>query len=213
MVKCNRVINIISLCCLAFIISGCAVGFYKGRPSDLSKIEELKDELTRLKEAKSLLEDKLRKEIDSDQVKVNMEDRGLVITFLAEVLFDSGKSGIRREGKNILDKVVRVIKDEDMNNDIGVEGHTDNEPIKHSGYKSNWELSTARATSVLHYLVDDCGLKPERLSATGYGEYRPVESNDTLGGRQKNRRVEIIIKPAGEVAKAEKPADNKGYIK
>jgi len=78
---------------------------------------------------------------------------------------------------------------------VGIEGHTDNVPITYSGWKSNWELSTARATSVLHYLIDDGRLRPESLSAIGYGEYRPVTSNETEEGRQLNRRVEVVILP------------------
>jgi chemotaxis protein MotB len=200
---------------LVFAISGCAVGFYKGRPSDTAKIEELKDELSRLKEAKAILESRLKGEIDKKQVKVSMEDRGLVITFVAEVLFDSGKASVKSEGKEILVKIADVVKEESIDNYIGVEGHTDNEPIKYSGWKSNWELSTARATNVLHYLVDECGLNPEKLSATGYGEYRPVASNETADGRQKNRRVEIIIKPQ-EVTKASRGSEeteDSAYIK
>ncbi len=193
--------NIVFICLIVsvcFIISGCAVGFYKGRPSDKRKIEELQDELERLKEAKSLLEERLKTEIDSDQVALTMEDRGLVITFVAEVLFDSGKADLKPGGEKILKKIGAVIKQETADNEIGIEGHTDNVPIKYSGWKSNWELSTARATSVLHYLEDNCSLTPAKLSATGYGEYRPVASNDTKAGRQKNRRVEIIIKPLPE---------------
>ncbi|MFH1782408.1 MAG: OmpA family protein, partial [Candidatus Omnitrophota bacterium] len=78
---------------------------------------------------------------------------------------------------------------------IGIEGHTDNEPIKYSGWKSNWELSTARATSVLHYIVDERGIAPERVSATGHGEFKPVSSNDTEDGKRQNRRVEIVVLP------------------
>ena len=77
---------------------------------------------------------------------------------------------------------------------VGIEGHTDNRPIKKSGWKSNWELSTARALSVLHYLSEKSVAEP-RLAAIGYGEYKPVASNDTKEGRQKNRRVEIVILP------------------
>jgi chemotaxis protein MotB len=95
----------------------------------------------------------------------------------------------------VLEKVSKVIRDKVSDREIGVEGHTDNDPIKYSGWKSNWELSTARATSVLHYLVEKGGLNPKKLSAIGYGEYRPIMSNDTPEGRQKNRRVEIVIVP------------------
>lgn len=199
---------------LAIIISGCAVGFYKGRPTDIKKISELEDELSRLNATKRLLEDRLKKEIEAKQVKLEMGERGLVITFVAEVLFDSGKAKLRGEGKDALDKIAKVLRDEALQNEIGIEGHTDNEPIKYSGWKSNWELSTARATTVLHYL-EEKGIAPKKLSATGYGEYRPVASNDTVEGRQKNRRVEIIIKPIGgiEKVKAKPKAVKEEYIK
>jgi chemotaxis protein MotB len=180
---------------MSLALSGCAVGFYKGRPSDKQKIEELKDELARLREAKAALDGRLREEIDSDKVSLTMDDRGIVITFVAEVLFDSGKADLKPEGMEILKKIAYVINEEAADNEIGIEGHTDNVPIKHSHWKSNWDLSTARSTSVLHYLISDCVLKPDNLSATGYGEYRPVKSNSTVEGRQANRRVEIIIKP------------------
>jgi len=201
----RNVFKIGLLCVILFVtsvfITGCAVSFYRGRPSDKAKIEELKDELQELREAKSMLEQRLMQEIGKERVKVEMADRGLVITFVAELLFDSGKAKIKSGGKAVLDKIASVLKQITPDNEIGIEGHTDNEPIKYSGYKSNWELSTARSTEVLHYLVDKGGLNPERLSATGYGEYRPVASNETKEGRQKNRRVEIIIKPKVKIKK------------
>jgi chemotaxis protein MotB len=212
MKTCFNMITVVLIVC--FLVSGCAVSFHKGRPSDKAKIEQLKDELARLQEARSMLDSRLKSEIASDQVSLAMDERGIVITFVAEVLFDSGKADLKPDGKNMLKKVASVIREEAVDNEIGVEGHTDNVPIKHSGWKSNWELSTARATSVLHYLVNDCGLKPNNLSATGYGEYRPVVSNNTKEGRQANRRVEIIIKPMPDAKVSYGSADmNKGYIK
>ncbi len=214
MARSSNMLFVFPILLVCFLFSGCAVGFYKGRPSDKVKIEKLQDELVRLREAKSLLEERLKSEINSDQVALTMEDRGLVITFVAEVLFDSGKAKLKPGGESILKKVGSVIKQETAENEIGVEGHTDNVPIKYSGWKSNWELSTARATSVLHYLEDDCGLMPTKLSATGYGEYRPVESNDIEEGRQSNRRVEIIIKPLPETAvEYEEVEEDVEYIK
>jgi chemotaxis protein MotB len=205
---------IILLMCICLVASGCAVSFHKGRPSDKAKIEALQDELASLREAKSELDSRLRSEIDSDQVSLTMDDRGIVITFVAEVLFDSGKADLKADGKTILRKIASVISQEAKYNEIGVEGHTDNVPIKLSGWKSNWELSTARATSVLHYLVNECGLTPNNLSATGYGEYRPVASNATKEGRQSNRRVEIIIKPMPDAKVSYNSSDmNRGYIK
>jgi chemotaxis protein MotB len=88
-----------------------------------------------------------------------------------------------------------VLRDNVPQLGVGIEGHTDNQPIKFSNWKSNWELSTARALSVLHYLVDNRGIAPERLSVMGYSEYRPVASNDTWEGRKMNRRVEVVILP------------------
>jgi chemotaxis protein MotB len=95
-----------------------------------------------------------------------------------------------------------VIQEKVADRDIGIEGHTDNEPIKHSGWKSNWELSTARATSVLHFL-EEGGVNPRQMVASGYGEYRPMVSNDDPSSRQKNRRVEIVILPK-ELTKRER---------
>ncbi len=201
---------------LIFFAAGCAINLYSGRPSDKAKIGALTDEVDKLQklreeekrqlqEAMDLLQKRLKTEIDDKQVRLEMAERGLVITFVAEVLFDSGKAVIRKEAYPILDKVTRVIKDKVYDREIGVEGHTDNKPIKLSGWKSNWELSTARATSVLHYLVDNGKLNPRKLSAIGYGEYRPIVSNDTIEGRQKNRRVEIVVIP--KAAKDRAPAD------
>ncbi|MFH1645224.1 MAG: OmpA family protein [Candidatus Omnitrophota bacterium] len=209
--------QIVLVCFSAILFAGCSVGFYAGRPSDKAliaqnqhkirehkaQIVKLETELASLKQAKTLMESKLKQEITDNQIDVDLQDRGLVITFLTEILFDSGKSTVKVDGQKMLDKIASVVLSEDMSNDIGIEGHTDNVPIQFSGFKSNWELSTARATSVLHYMLDSCGLDPENLSATGYGEYQPVASNDTAEGRQQNRRVEIIIKPE-ELSQAEK---------
>ncbi|MCM8781831.1 MAG: OmpA family protein [Candidatus Omnitrophica bacterium] len=212
--------NLIAAVLLAFVVTGCAVNLYSGRPSDKAKIGALSSEVEKLQklrekerqelqEAMELLEKRLKQEIGDKEVRLEMAERGLVITFVAEVLFDSGKAVIRKEAYPILDKVATVIRDKVYDREIGIEGHTDNEPIRYSGWKSNWELSTARATSVLHYLVDNGKLNPKKLSAIGYGEYRPIASNDTAEGKQKNRRVEIVIIP--RVAK-EREVGNKGII-
>ncbi|HQO39864.1 MAG TPA: OmpA family protein, partial [Spirochaetota bacterium] len=190
--------------------------FQKGRRKDVEKITELqsryaelKDEMSELERAKRELENRLRGEIDNKDVKVEMMERGLVITFVAEVLFDSGKSDLRSTALETLDKVARVLNTTVKDLNVGIEGHTDNEPIRRSGWKSNWELSAARAMSVLHHLVNQNGVNPQRLSATGYGEYRPVVSNETREGRQKNRRVEVVILPNA----TKEPAEFKENLK
>lgn len=190
-----RLVKIISVAFLSLFLVGCTFIFQKGRRSDILKIEELSKQLDELKQSRGRLESRLAKEIEDKQVKLEMMEKGLVITVVGDVLFDSGKAKIRTEGYSILDKVAAILKEDVPHLNVGIEGHTDNEPIQYSGWKSNWELSSARALSVLHYFVDKGGIVPERISAIGYGEYQPVASNDTKEGRQLNRRVEIVILP------------------
>ena len=180
---------------LTLSLTGCTFIFQKGRRSDAQKIEELSAQLDELNRSKSMLEQKFSQEINDKQIKLQMMEKGLVITVVGDLLFDSGKAKIRVEAYPLLNKVSAILKDNMAQFNVGIEGHTDNVPIKHSGWKTNWELSTSRALSVLHYLVKDQGIAPERLSAIGYGEYRPVASNDTKDDRKQNRRVEIVILP------------------
>ncbi len=175
-------------------LNGCTIVFQKGRKSDIEKIQVLESELEKLSATKSILATRLAQEIADQKVRLGMAEKGLVITFVAEVLFDSGKAKLREESLQILDKVIRILKETVPFNKIGVEGHTDNEPIKHSRWKSNWELSSQRALGVVHYL-EKRGITPRRLSAVGYGEHQFIASNDTVEGRQINRRVEIVILP------------------
>ncbi|MFH1777194.1 MAG: OmpA family protein [Candidatus Omnitrophota bacterium] len=200
-------------------LNGCSVILQKRHPSDQKRIEELerlareKDrQAQELLQAKRQLERSLRKEIENKTLSLDMAERGLIITFVAEVLFDSGKAEIKTEARKSLDEVAKVLNETVADRDISIEGHTDNVPIKHSGWKSNWELSTARAVSVLHYLVDQKNILPQRVSATGYGEQKPIASNDTKEGKAKNRRVEIVILPkqATRIQKLDEPSDLTG---
>lgn len=187
---------------LGLSVSGCSIILQKRSPKDLNKIDNLSAELKRAKaaerellKAKEELEQQLKREIEEKQISLEIVNKGLVITFVAEVLFDSGKAQIRKGAYPVLNKVADVLNNRVANRNVAVEGHTDNQPIQRSNWKSNWELSTARSVSVLHYLVDEKDVKPERLSAVGYGEFRPIASNETTTGRQQNRRVEITILP------------------
>jgi chemotaxis protein MotB len=186
----------------ALTSTGCTVILQKGRRGDADQINKLKSDIDDLARAKSELEDRLKNEINDKEVTVQRLQKGLVITFVSEVLFDSGKADLRKDSYEKLDKVASVIETVVPDLNVGIEGHTDNEPIKRSGWKSNWELSAHRALSVLHYLTER-NISGERLAAIGYGEYRPVETNDTKDGRQKNRRVEIVILPKVEKQKAQ----------
>lgn len=194
--KAKKITKLLSVIFLTLALAGCTFIFQRGRRSDVQKIEELTRQVDELTQTRRLLEESLNQEIKDKQVRLQMLERGLVITVVGDVLFDSGKATIKPQAENILNKVSKVLKENVPQLNVGIEGHTDNEPIRHSGWKSNWELSTARALSVLHYLVENQGMSPERVSAIGYGEYRPVASNDTKEGRQLNRRVEIVVMPA-----------------
>ena len=178
----------------AVSLNGCALNFYKGKPEQERKIKQLTTQLEDLEQAKRTLEERLAKEIADNQILLERTNRGLVITMANDILFDSGKAKLKKNAYPVLDKIAVVLNEDVSDRDIGVEGHTDSVPIKHSGWKSNWELSSARATNVLHYLIGK-GIRPQRLSAIGYGEYKPIDTNDTKAGRGKNRRVEIIILP------------------
>jgi len=191
----SKIFSLVLVLTMSFALAGCTLIFQKGRRSDVEKISQLKSKLTDLERAKQELESRLKQEISDKEVNVEMLDKGLVVTFVSEVLFDSGKADLRSDSLSKLNKVASVLKTTVSDLNVGIEGHTDNDPIKRSGWKSNWELSSARALSVLHYLNDKEGISPKRLSATGYGEFQPVESNATKAGKQKNRRVEIVILP------------------
>jgi len=206
-------------------LNGCAVNFYKQSKRSKARIQQLESEIQdlekqrseeqkQLEETKRLLEKKLRSQIDDKSVSLRMDDQGLVIILSDDILFDSGKADIKTDAYPVLDNVASVIKSKVPDKDIGVSGHTDNVAIKYSNWRSNWELSTARATNVLHCL-EKKGVSPERLSAIGYGEHRPIDSNKTAEGRAKNRRVEILILPEYVEKREGNAADisQEGYIK
>lgn len=201
-------IVIAGLVVVSLTAQGCTVIYQKPRKDRetvallKNKYDEARQKLSELERAKRELEERLAREIGEKQVKVGMDDRGrLVITFVAEVLFDSGKADLKPAAKETLDKIAPTLKTTVGDLEIGVEGHTDNQPIRYSGWKSNWELSAARAMSVVRYLVEKHGVEPTRIHGTGYGEFRPVASNDTPQGRAKNRRVEIVVYPAEKIEK------------
>lgn len=125
------------------------------------------------------------------RVQTHMEGRGLIISLGEGGFFDSGSDQIRPEGLALLDTIATGLVS--VNNHIRVEGHTDNVPIHNSKFPSNWELSTSRATAIVSYLIAKFGFEPNRLSAAGYAEYRPVATNDAYEGRARNRRVDIVV--------------------
>ncbi len=126
--------------------------------------------------------------IDKDGMKISIDEEGQA------AFFKSGSAEPTSTIEGILAKLAPVLKKLAADHDIIVEGYTDNQPISNQYFDSNWELSTARATSVARLLIEKFGLLPYRMGAMGYGQYRPVESNATPEGRAKNRRVVILVK-------------------
>lgn len=118
-------------------------------------------------------------------------DLGVAIQLRDNILFETSKSDLRSESKEILDSISGLISS--LNNNIVVEGHTDNRPINTAEFPSNWELSVDRAVNVVRYFVENGKIDPKRLSATGYGEFQPIVDNDTEENMEKNRRVNILI--------------------
>jgi chemotaxis protein MotB len=137
--------------------------------------------------------------------QVRMEARGLVVSLAEAGFFESGSAAIRPDALAAVAELAQVFAPASMN--VTVEGHTDNVPVRSGKYASNWELSTARSTSVVAFLIDQ-GISADRLSAAGYGEFKPVAGNDTPEGRARNRRVDLVIAPppADLSADAEAPA-------
>ena len=126
------------------------------------------------------------------KVDLSDDERGVVLAFNENILFESGKVSLKKEISPILDEIADAIYE--CSNDILIMGHTDNIPIKNKAYQSNWELSAYRGLSVLDYFLNEKKLPPSRFYVGGYGSVRPAYPNDTAKRRSLNRRVEIIFK-------------------
>ena len=137
-------------------------------------------------------EGKLFRDTDvAEAVNTEVTERGLIIHIKDYALFESGKADLRPEARVVLEAIADEVGD--IGNHVMIEGHTDNVPIGTARFPSNWELSTARATNVVRYFVEAKELAPNRISARGFGEYRPVATNLSPEGRAMNRRVDIVI--------------------
>lgn len=148
---------------------------------------------TQIEEVAHTVQELLREKTDYQDIRLMISGRGLVIHLPEFLFFDSAEAGFRPEAVPLLDKLAAVLQK--IPNQVVVEGHTDNRPIKTDQFPSNWELSTHRATSLVRYFVEKHHLDPARFAAAGYGEYLPLAANDDEAGRRLNRRVDIVIKP------------------
>jgi len=143
------------------------------------------------REMASALEAYLVKQGFQNKVALSITQRGLVISLKEAGFFESGSAKLKHESVATLRGIAEGLQQ--YANRFRVEGHTDSVPIRSSEFRSNWELSTARATNVIHFLIESAGLSPNSLSAVGYGEFQPLVANDTPEQRAKNRRVDIVV--------------------
>ena len=170
----------------------------RARSQELEKQKEA--ELQKLKATYDELVSSLKGEIEAGEIQIRrMKDR-LSVNLVEKILFDSGKADLKGSGVEVLRKVgaqLARIKDKR----IQIEGHTDDVPIGgrlQERFPTNWELSAGRALAVVHFLQDQVGIDPVKLSGAGYGEYQPAASNESVEGKASNRRIEIVLLPPYE---------------
>ena len=169
--------------------------------TSLADAERERDELrareaaasARLATFRSMLE-RFRAMMESGRLRVRVVRNRMVVELPNNVLFDSGESELREEGQATLLEVVAVLR-EIEGRQFQVAGHTDSVPIRSRTFASNWGLSAERAVHVARFMVEQGGLAPERISAAGYADTQPIETNDTEEGRARNRRIEIVLLP------------------
>ncbi len=135
--------------------------------------------------------DRFEKRSRLNDISMEITERGLVVHIVERTLFREGSSDLLPQALEVLDLIYEQIKD--MPNHVRIEGHTDDKPINTPRFPSNWELSAARATEVVRYFVSEHGLSPDRISALGYGKFRPVRPNNSIENRAQNRRVDVVI--------------------
>ncbi len=156
---------------------------------------EFKSDFLDLSDNKFTLKNSLQNFIDEYNVANNIRlienERGITISIMDNILFASGMAELSEQSKPILNKMAQLLKT--LPNDIRIEGHTDNVPINTPEFPSNWHLSIARATNTAYFLMNDLGLKQERVSVVGNSEFKPLAENDRAESRALNRRVDIVI--------------------
>src|SRR5512134_927538 len=173
----------------------------KAEAEDKASLEQERaakeDEIRRLTKTQEELSRSLKDEIAKGNITIQQVRDRLTINMVDRVLFESGRADIKPAGVKVLKQVSDVLS-KITDKQIRIEGHTDNVPISaklQDKFKTNWELSTNRATTVVRYLIDQGGVDRQYLSAVGYAETRPIASNDSEEGRSANRRIEIVLYP------------------
>ncbi|MGO9433483.1 MAG: OmpA family protein [Terracidiphilus sp.] len=159
-----------------------------------------------MQELRRQLEAAIGKELANHEIVLQVTPEGFVISLKELGFFDSGQAKLLPGAAAKLERIAKVLSRPGL--EIRVEGHSDDQPIHNDQFRSNWDLSTARAMNVLLLLVDEAGFDPRRISASGYGQYRPVADNATPDGRKMNRRVDLVVVQArdtGATVQAARP--------
>lgn len=167
-------------------------GFDREKKAEKKKTAESVVQKFKEKDAAETLRAELEKAGLTDLADIQVTDKIIRINIAAPVLFSSGRARLEPNAINVL-AVMGKLLEKLKQNDILIEGHTDNIPVKSGDYPTNWALSAARADSVVDYLAANFGIPQEKLVSAAYGEYRPIAPNDTPEGRAKNRRIEIVV--------------------
>ncbi|CAB1254392.1 flagellar motor protein MotB [Clostridium sp. MT-14] len=163
----------------------------KENVNKMDNLNSTQDEEKKLSELKAQVDKYLKENGMSKDVSTTVDERGLVVSMNDTLLFDTGKADIKPQFQQELTEMGKILNQ--LGNYIRIEGHTDNVPISNSEYSSNWKLSCDRASNVTEFLIAKSGIQPQKLSAIGYGEYRPIADNSNETGKAKNRRVDVII--------------------
>jgi chemotaxis protein MotB len=194
---------LLGLFIILYAISNIDIEKYKTMISAMGNVFGDKGEVVGLEQGSDLIKipeiDKLKSKVDEliheyhyeNSVRVEENERGIIIRILEDILFASGSAELGPDSKKVLKQLGAMISN--LPNDIRIEGHTDNIPISTPRYPSNWHLSVNRALNTAYYLINDENILPEKVSIVGYSEYQPVESNNDLEKRALNRRVDIVI--------------------
>lgn len=171
-------------------------------------LEEKEAELARLTATYKSLEDKMSAEIKRGDVRLTQSEGRIQVDLVDKVLFDSAQADVSPRGEEVLTRLGAILKGVE-DRQIQISGHTDDAPITlpdlKAKFATNWELSTARAVNVVRFLTEKAQVKPGRLLAAGYGQYRPIGTNATPRGRAANRRIEILLLPPLQTKKATLP--------
>jgi chemotaxis protein MotB len=174
----------------AFNTAAPALAGASGRPTIVPPIEVV-PRLDAVDELRRLLDAELAEAIADRKVEVTEDRRGLVVSLPEEAAFPVASDDVSPAALELIGRVAAIARQ--LPNEIRIEGHTDDVPIRTARFRSNWELSTARASAVVAYLIEGVGFEPARLSAAGYGEFHPRVANDSPANRALNRRIDIVV--------------------